>query len=380
MSGSHETFTLGKATPTVATTPSVGATSASDSVIVGGTVGTPSGTVDFKLYTSGNVQVGTTDTETLSGGAASTTEIFNGLTPGASYYFVATYNGDGTYLTLSGSHETFTLSPPPPPPSPLTPTVVTIVSVTGVSATDSATVTGTSGTPTGTVTFNLYFGSCSTGTQVAGYSDSETLVNGSATTQNSTGSLAAGNYYFIATYGGNGTYTRATGQCEPFTVIVSSPPAVAIVTTAVVVSGTSASDTATVSGPSGLPAPTGTVTFTLFFGACLTGTQVAGYSDTEILTSGGATSVSTGSLKAGSYYFIGTYSGGGTYSSVTGDCEPFTIAPTVPPYVIPSKAPQTGAGGTANAGDAGTVLVLSGIMLLAGLALMGILERRRRRA
>jgi hypothetical protein len=58
--------------------------------------------------------------------------------------------------------------------------------------------------------------------------------------------------------------------------------------------------------------------------------------------------------------------------------NPGTSPTTVPPtYHIPSKAPQTGAGGAAST-DAGAVLGISGLLLLAGLALMGVLVRRRR--
>ncbi|HSN02829.1 MAG TPA: hypothetical protein VLS91_05030 [Acidimicrobiales bacterium] len=58
--------------------------------------------------------------------------------------------------------------------------------------------------------------------------------------------------------------------------------------------------------------------------------------------------------------------------------NPGTSPTTVPPtYHIPSKAPQTGAGGVASTG-AGALLGISGLLLLAGLALMGVLVRRRR--
>ena len=58
--------------------------------------------------------------------------------------------------------------------------------------------------------------------------------------------------------------------------------------------------------------------------------------------------------------------------------NPGTSPTTVPPtYHIPSKAPQTGAGGAATT-DAGAALGISGLLLLAGLALMGVLVRRRR--
>jgi hypothetical protein len=101
----------------------------------------------------------------------------------------------------------------------------TTPNVTGTSATDTATVTGTKGTPTGTVTFTLYSGAPGSGTLVASFpSDTATLSNGTATS-NASGTLAAGDYYFMVTYSGDGSYAAVSpGSPEPFTVISTSAP------------------------------------------------------------------------------------------------------------------------------------------------------------
>ena len=107
-------------------------------------------------------------------------------------------------------------------------TISTTPSPSGTSATDSATVSGLYGTPTGTVTFTLYKGTSPSGTLVATYSDTATLVGGSATSTSATG-LSAGNYYFLVSYSGDGSYGVITvGSPELFTIQASKaskPPA-----------------------------------------------------------------------------------------------------------------------------------------------------------
>jgi hypothetical protein len=253
--------------------------------------------------------------------------------------------------------------------------------VTGSSATDSATVTGTSGIPTGSVTFTLYSGSPGSGTLVAGYAADTVSLDASGKAGSvSTGTLAAGSYYFMASYGGNSTYGSTASSPEPFSIAVQTPT----LSTTPNVTGLSSTDTATVSGTSGTP--TGSVTFTLYSGSFGSGTAT-GFSDTETLSGGSATSASTGTLAGGSYYFMITYSGDGNFSAVTpGSPESFLITPTsapkspkkkAPPYKIPTSAPQAGAGGAAGVTFNGGLLSIGSLMLLAGLAAMALKRRRR---
>jgi hypothetical protein len=315
----------------------------------------------------------------LTSGTA-TSPAFTGLAPGG-YYFVATYSGDGTYTSLVGQDEAFSLVTPPPPPPPSA-SLSTTPAVVGASATDSATVSGTFGTPTGTVTFTLYSGTYPSGTVVSGYpAETVSLSSGHASSA-TTGTLAAGSYYFMVTYNGNATYPAITsGTIEPFSVAFQSPT----LSTTPNVTGTTASDSATVSGTSGTP--TGTVTFTLYSGSPSNGTLVTGFAaDTVSLVGGKATSATSGALAAGSYYFTVTYSGDGAYSAITpGTIESFTVvtvsAPTspkskAPPYKIPTSAPQTGAGGAAGVNFDGGLLTIGGLVVLAGLAALAFSRRR----
>ena len=113
--GSPEPFFV-KATPSLNTTPSVTNQSASDSAIVTGTLGTPTGTVTFTLY-SGTSPNGTlvtgfpADTVTLVNGQAGSIPT-DTLSPG-SYYFMVSYSGDANYSAVTpGTPEPFTIVKP----------------------------------------------------------------------------------------------------------------------------------------------------------------------------------------------------------------------------------------------------------------------------
>ncbi|HUV57295.1 MAG TPA: hypothetical protein VMV96_00660, partial [Acidimicrobiales bacterium] len=113
--GSPEPFFI-KATPSLNTTPSVTNKSASDSAIVTGTLGTPTGSVTFTLY-SGTAPNGSlvtsfpADTVTLVNGQAGSIPT-DTLSPG-SYYFMVTYSGDANYSAVTpGSPEPFTIVTP----------------------------------------------------------------------------------------------------------------------------------------------------------------------------------------------------------------------------------------------------------------------------
>jgi hypothetical protein len=204
----------------LATTPTVTGTSATDSATVTGTAGTPTGTVTFTLY-SGVPGSGTlvatfpADTVTLNSSGTATSASTESLATG-SYYFEVTYSGDANYSSIS---------PGDPEPFSISPNFSTLPDVVGSSATDTATVVGSAGTPTGTVTFTLYAGAPGSGTLVSSFApETVTLVNGSATCTD-TGTLAPGDYYFLVSYSGDSVYPPVTpGSPEPFTIIATSPP------------------------------------------------------------------------------------------------------------------------------------------------------------
>ncbi|HUX04075.1 MAG TPA: hypothetical protein VMV53_04125 [Acidimicrobiales bacterium] len=96
--------------------------------------------------------------------------------------------------------------------------------------------------------------------------------------------------------------------------------------------------------------------------------------------------ITAADMAAGSVTNSATASGGGLSSApvtatVTETGEVTTtqhVSPPTVPTTIPNNGPATGAGGAASSGGASVVLGISSLVLLAGLALLGVLFRRRR--
>ncbi len=207
-------------TTAIATTPTVSGRSVTDTATVTSSSGTPTGTVTFALYRSTNATtpVGT-DEKTLGADGRATSNAYANLLPG-SYFFVATYNGQGIFPKVVGQPETFTIAL-------LSPVVATTAYESGSTAYDTVTVTPPAGSPNdpapqGTVTFTLYDASTNA---VVGVPDvGVALLNGAATSS-TFGVLAEGSYYFVASFvSTDAVYASLDGAREPFTVIATNAP------------------------------------------------------------------------------------------------------------------------------------------------------------
>jgi len=218
----------------------------------------------------------------------------------------------------------------------------------GTSVYDTATVTGSPFVPTGTVTYNFY----DTSTPVYGVTapvttQTVTLSGGVVPDSAPTGPLGAGSYAYIGVYSGDSNYTGFVGATEPLTVNqASSSVSTAIdnAATNLPISGnqplgTSVYDTATVTGSPFVP--TGTVTYNFYD----TSTPVYGVttpSTTQTVTlSGGLVpnSATTAALTAGSYAYIGVYSGDSNYSGSVGAVEPLSVVAKASPQITTCASP-----------------------------------------
>jgi hypothetical protein len=296
---------------------------------------TPSGTVTFNLYDNPN-GTGTplfTDTESLSNGSA-TSAGYTATATGTDYW-VATYNGDSTYGSVSSGN-----SDEPVTINSATPSISTsqqpASATAGSSIADQATVSG-GDSPTGTVTFNLYDNPNGTGTPL--FSDTESLSGGSATSAGFT-TTATGTDYWVATYNGdsNNNSVTSTTDAEPVTIGAASPSISTSQQPASAHIGGSIADKATVSGGEN---PTGTVTFNLYNNPNGTGTPL--FTDTESLSGGSATSKGFTTTATGTDYWVATYNGDSNNNSVTSvtDAEPVMIsaaAPTISTSQQPASA------------------------------------------
>ena len=343
-----EPVTITTASPTINTSQqpasaTVGSSIADKATVSGGY--NPTGTVTFNLYNNATAS-GTplfTDTETLSGGMATSKGYIAAAT--GTDYWVATYNGDSNNASVTSgtAAEPVTITTASPTiNTSQQPTTATV----GSSIADQATVSG-GYNPTGTVTFDLYNNSTASGTPL--FTDTETLSGGMATSAGYT-ATATGTDYWVATYNGDSNNATATSgtAAEPVTITTASPTINTSQQPPSATVGSSIADKATVSGGYN---PTGTVTFNLYNNLTATGTPL--FSDTEPLSSGMATSKGYIAAATGTDYWVATYNGDSNNASVTsGTANEPVIITTASPTINTSQQPASATVGSSIADKA----------------------------
>jgi len=210
----------------------------------------------------------------------------------------STTNSESATLTFadnaSDSPEVVNLTGTGTAPVPTSTTTVLTASATsvavGTSVTFTATVTPTTGTPTptGAVTFMDGANTLGTGT-----------LNGSGVATYSTSSLALASHSITAVYAGDARNMGSTSNALTVNVTTGSTKTALTASSDSIVVGSSVTFTATVTGSTGVPAPTGTVTF-------IDGTTTLG---TGTLNGSGVATYSSSALAAGSHSVTASYAG-----------------------------------------------------------------------
>jgi autotransporter-associated beta strand protein len=220
-----------------------------------------------------------------------------------SHTITASYAGDANYSgsTSSGSGLGVTVNQ-------ASTTVTVASSVPGTAAFGAAAITATvaptsgSGTPTGSVTFQV------TGTNA--FTETDSLSGGSAALQQV---LTPGSYTITATYSGDGNFLASNQSNSINQTVTRATPTVKVTSSAAnntSVSGQPVTLTAAVSTTSGIPAPTGTVTF------FIDGVQQVPDAN---LSGGKATlQISTLGVSATPHTVSVTYNSDGNYTSASG--------------------------------------------------------------
>jgi hypothetical protein len=362
------------AAPTIATnaTPSITLGSTiSDTASVTGVAGgpAPTGTVTFTVFGPGDATcaaapVFTSAAQPLAGGPPTATASSGNFTPLAAgtYRWIATYSGDANYTPVTGpcnaANETSAVAAAPTitvdkTASPLSRPVpggtftFTIV-VTNTSAAQSVTITS--------ITDNIY-GDLATragsncgaliGTVLApGASSAPCSFTGSFT---GPGGSSQTDVVTVNAVDVNGT--TATDTDDATVTITAATPTISTQATPTVPIGGAISDTASVTGAGGGPAPTGTVVFTVFGPGDATCAAAPVFTSaaqplapaappTATATSGPFTPTATGT-----YRWIASYSGDANNAPATGTCgdanETSVVTPFNPTIATNASGPVT---------------------------------------
>ena len=282
----------------------------------------PTGTVTFHngSTTLGTVTLeGTAATSGVSAGGKasfSTTSL-----PAGTDTITATYSGDSNYagsmspsasINIQKAYTSITV----------TPSSTTILANQALKVTVTPAPVSGLPLPTGTVTAGL----------AGALQPAVNLVNGTATVTIPANSLPLGNDTILGSYSGDSNYQYVSGSAS---VTVNSSgtlkPTLTVTTPSGVVGAYPFSITVSVSGPSGDPTPTGSVSLVN-----------ADYSSNpEPLVNGSATFVIQGGMEGGANAFASSYAGDSNYTSGSGAgmvnfiaTPSFNFAPTSPTVAV----------------------------------------------
>ena len=320
-----ESLSVGKASPSIATSLSansiiVGNSVADTATVTGGT--TPTGTVTFSVY-SGSACSGTavaTKTVPLASGSAGPVNvIFNNT---GTFNWQGVYNGDSSNNVASSACGTETLTVGKAAPSVAESISATTI-IVGNSANANATVSG-GFNPAGTITFSIFTGSSCSGTILT--SKTMILTTGIAgpfsVIFNSTGT-----FNWQAVYNGDANNNPNISPCKSLVV----GRATAVITTNLssisITVGSSVSDSASMT--SGFQA-TGTVTYSFFTGGSCSGTGTPAGSPVTVTGGVVPSSISQAFNTAGPYSWNAAYSGDANNNPATSPCEPLTVSKANP--------------------------------------------------
>jgi hypothetical protein len=222
-------------------------------------------------------------------------------------------------------------------PALASPTITTAPSPGGPAGTtvaDTATLSGGSA-PTGTIEFTLYGPSATADCSGPPVDDEFVPVSGNGNYTTPTGATPPlpGTYWWIASYGGDGSNNPVATTCGTESVIITDP---ALATPTIMTTpspggpvGTTVTDTATLSGGS---APTGTIEFALYGPSATPDCSAALLVfDQTVTVAGDANYTSPPAIPpvAGTYQWVATYGGDGSNNPAATACgdEPVTISP-----------------------------------------------------
>jgi uncharacterized repeat protein (TIGR01451 family) len=336
-----ETLVVGLNAPTIATTlsnlgPISIGTAVHDSATLTGATSNAGGTISYGLFS--NDTCAGTPVADLTNPADNT--VVNGVVPDSlshtfnsagTFYFQATYSGDGNNGGATSACTSETLVVNPNEPSVSTLLVPAGPVAIGTSVHDSATLTGATTDAGGTISYGLFSdNTCST--LVADLTPTVNTVTGGVVPDSNPYTFnSAGTFYFQATYSGDNNNGGGTSVCTSETLVVNpNTPTVStlLVPAGPISTGTTVHDSATLSSVTADAG--GTVTYSV-------------YSDSSCATKvadGGTVNVTAGSVPnsnditfntPGTFYWQASYSGDANNTAAVSPCtsEKLVVAPLI---------------------------------------------------
>ena len=337
---SCEPFSVGKASPSISTTPSAGGvvgTVLNDTAsVTGGS--SPTGDVTFKLFPPSDTSCTGTPvySQVDSSAPYATSPGYTSLVVGT-YHWTADYAGDSNNNAVSSG-----CTDEPVVVTKASPSISTTPSAGGSLGTvlnDTATLSGGS-SPTGNVTFNLYPPSDPTCAGTAVYT--QVVAASPYATSPGFTSDAVGTYHWTAAYAGDANNNAVSSACaDESAVITQNQPSIATSLSATTVNvNTAVHDSATLTGATATAG--GTVTYNVYAGTACTGTPV--FTSTVNVANGVVPdSGSFTPTTAGTYNWQAVYSGDVGNAGATSPCQTEVLTVNQPAeYCSPGywKQPQ----------------------------------------
>jgi hypothetical protein len=180
-------------------------------------------------------------------------------------------------------------------------------------------LTGATPTAGGTVTYKLFGNGVCVGTSIA--TDTVTVTNGDVPGSKNFIINSVGSVSFTAVYSGDSNNVATTSMCEgPVNVFKTTTTLFTTLSTFSITSGSSVTDTATLTGATSNAG--GTVTYNLYDdGTCGGSGGVIVQTETVTVTSGAVPSIILTISTPGSYSIVASYSGDSNNKSATSGCE-----------------------------------------------------------
>ena len=369
---SCEALTVTTASPTINTaaapssvTLGTSAVTLKDAAILSGGY-SPTGTITFTLYYNGGATPVDTETVTVSGdGSYSTPTGYTLSTSGTvtgPYQWDASYLGDGNNNAATdnvATNELVAVVPASPTISTTSGPAFIPLGTASVPLFDVATLAG-GYHETGAITFTLYLGPTLVDTETVPVSGDGSYVTPTGYVLPATGTVT-GTYQWDATYSGDANNVPSSDSNAANERVTVSPASPTISTTPSPSRVTLSSSTVTLMDTATLPGgyfPTGTITFTLYYGGCsgtLVDTETASVSSNGPYSTPTGYTLPTGSTVTGTYEWAASYGGdtNNNFASTTCGAESATVSNASPSIgTIVSNSGTMTIGGSAT--DQGT--------------------------